>query len=139
MREMKSNQAGKQEKRKSVLKLERVPKYSSGEPMHCVEHETTVSKIAKIEFNKGLKMTNQNNVDLDDIFNKYDSENEDAVLQCSNRQFYGQDGQLPNRWDFLTRSVVFLGIFIFFSTSNVETANSTTTEPIQEVAAEEKA
>lgn len=62
-------------------------------------------------------MTNDNNIDLDYLFEKKEQESEIKGIRGGNRQFYGQDGQLPNRWDLLTWSVVFIGMFIFFALS----------------------
>jgi hypothetical protein len=58
-------------------------------------------------------MTNQKNIDLDYLFNSKAVAKKHAGRRIAHRQFYGQDGQLPTRYDILMWSVVFIGMFVF--------------------------
>lgn len=65
-------------------------------------------------------MTNQKNIDLDYLFSHDAMAKREAVKNLSHRQFYGQDGELPNRWDILVWAVVFVGMFVFLGMTRTQ-------------------
>lgn len=82
-------------------------------------------------------MATENNIDLDYLFND-PAQTAAAKAGAEKRKFYGQDGELPNKWDLLTWSAVFVGMFVFFVMDRAENPENQRTFLGSEVVIEEK-